>query len=109
MLNLKLHCINTIRTHTYLVYDISTSIWWYTYFKATDWHPNGYFWDMYSSHTRSTYNGSIMNREHCMPRSWWGVSKDYPLYDANGDLFNLSPSDADANTAKWNFPVGEVG
>jgi hypothetical protein len=44
-----------------------------------------------------------------MPRSWWGVSKDYPLYDANGDLFNLSPSDADANTAKWNFPVGEVG
>ena len=99
---------NIIRTHTFLVYDISTSIWWYTYFKATDWNPDGYFWDMYSNYKRATYSGSLMNREHCMPRSWWADSSNYPSFQANGDLVNLSPSDANANTSKSNLPLGEV-
>lgn len=106
---LKTALYNTIRNHTYLDYDISTSIWWYTYFKQTDWHKENYFWDMYSNNERSTYNGSLMNREHCMPRSWWGTSDNYSSFDSNGDLINLSPSDATANEAKSNFPLGEVG
>ncbi len=106
---LKTTLHNIIRNHTFLVYDISTSIWWYTYFKATDWNPDGYFWDMYSNYKRATYSGSLMNREHCMPRSWWGDSSNYPSYQANGDLVNLSPSDAVANTAKSNLPLGVVG
>ena len=107
---LKTSLHNLIRNHTFLVYDISTSIWWYTYFKATDWNSiGGYFWDMYSDNKRSTYNSSLMNREHCMPRSWWGDSSSYPSYDANGDLVNLSPADAEANTVKSNLPLGIVG
>jgi hypothetical protein len=50
-----------------------------------------------------------MNREHCMPRSWWGTSSNYSTFDANGDLVNLSPSDAEANSAKSNYPLGIVG
>jgi len=98
-----------IRPHTILDYDISTSIWWYTYFKATDWDvQGGYFIDMYSTYKRSSYNGSIMNREHCMPRSWWGLSENYSSFAANGDIVNLSPSDASANSEKSNFPLGIV-
>ena len=106
---LKTSLHNIIRNHTFLVYDISTSIWWYTYFKATDWSPDGYFLDMYSNYKRSTYSGSVLNREHCMPRSWWGDSSNYPSFEANGDLVNLSPADVEANTAKSNYPLGIVG
>lgn len=106
---LKTALHNIIRQHTILNYDTSTSVWWYTYFKTTDWHPEGYFWDMYSNNKRSTYDAKSMNREHCMPRSWWATSDNYSLYDANGDLVNLSPSDAEANSKKSNYPLGEVG
>ena len=106
-LKTSLHTI--IRNHTFLVYDISTSIWWYTYFKATDWSTDGYFLDMYSNNKRSTYSSNVLNREHCMPRSWWGDSSNYPSFEANGDLVNLSPADVEANTAKSNLPLGIVG
>ncbi|MDD3321822.1 MAG: endonuclease [Paludibacter sp.] len=106
---LKTALHNIIRNHTYLDYDISTNIWWYTYFKETDWSSEGYFLDMYSSNKRATYNWNLMNREHCMPRSWWGTSDMYSTFDSNGDLVNLSPSDAEANTAKSNLPLGIVG
>ena len=106
---LKTALHNIIRNHTFLDYDISTNTWWYTYFKATDWNPDGYFWDMYSNNKRATYSSSVLNREHCMPRSWWGDSSSYSSYQANGDLVNLSPADVEANTAKSNLPLGEVG
>lgn len=98
-----------INPHTLLDYDSSTSIWWNTYFRQTDWHQGGYFWDMYSTNQRSSYSGSIMNREHSMPRSWWATSSEYSIQNANGDLHNLNPSDATANTAKSNYPLGIVG
>lgn len=98
---------NIIREHTYLSYNASTQTWWYTYFKQTDWHPDGYFWDMYSNEQRVDYNGSVQHREHCMPRSWWKVGTS-SYGDANGDLFNLYPSDAKANNAKSNHPLGVV-
>ncbi len=106
---LKTALHNIIRNHTFLDFDASTSIWWYTYFKATDWNPNGYFWDMYSNNQRPNNSGGLMNREHCMPRSWWGSSSNYSTFDANGDLVNLQPSDAAANEQKSNLPLGEVG
>lgn len=106
---LKTALHNIIRNHTFLDFDKSTSIWWYTYFKTTDWNPEGYFWDMYSNNKRATYSGGLMNREHCMPRSWWGSSSNYSTFDANGDLVNLQPSDAAANEQKSNLPLGEVG
>lgn len=97
-----------IRSHTFLNYDGGTNIWWYTYFKASDWHPNGYFWDMYSNDKYSTYSGSRQNREHCMPRSWWNAPSTDGYGDANGDLNNLYPSNNEANEAKLNYPLGET-
>ncbi len=46
------------------------------------------------------------NREHCCPQSWWGGGN---FSDCFSDLFNLYPSDADANSAKSNYPLGVVG
>lgn len=105
---LKTALHNTIRNHIILNYNSSTYTWWYDYFAQTDWHSGGYFWDMYSNDRYSNYNGSRQNREHCMPRSWWGTSEDYSSFDANGDLHNLYPSNANANEAKSNLPLGEV-
>ncbi len=97
-------------THNYISADydgFSATYWGNTYYTKTDWNSAGYFWDMYSSEERSTYNSSLMSREHCLPRSWWAVDGDYGL--ANSDLQNLYPSDYTANSKKSNLPLGEVG
>ncbi|SHG00749.1 endonuclease I family protein [Dysgonomonas macrotermitis] len=109
---LKTAMHDLIRKHKYLNFDQNTTAryWWDNYFIKTDWHPDGYYWDMYSSEKHNKYvDGSKQSREHCMPRSWWGKSASYSSYDANGDLFNLFPSDYNANQAKSNLPLGEVG
>jgi len=103
---------DVIREHTCLNFDqnISARYWWDNYFTKTDWHSDGYFWDMYSDQQHPTYKGGENQaREHCMPRSWWGKRDKYSSYDANGDLHNLFPSDYQANSAKSNFALGEVG
>ncbi len=96
---LKTALHNIIRPHTILEYYSSS-----TYFKSTDWHPNNYFWDMYSNYQRTSWTG--MNREHNMPKSWWSETPE--TTDAYSDLHNLYPSDAQANSAKSNFPLGIV-
>lgn len=109
---LKTAIHDQIRKHKYLNFEQNTTAryWWDNYFKKTDWHPDGYFWDMYSNEKHNSYlGGKYQSREHCMPRSWWGVRDKYPSYDANGDLHNLFPSDYAANAAKSNYPLGEVG
>lgn len=109
---LKTNIHNQIRNHQYLDFDQNTTAryWWDNYFKKTDWNSKGYFWDMYSNNKNATYKGgNIQNREHVMPRSWWGYRKQYSSYDANGDLHNLYPADSKANSAKGNLPLGEVG
>lgn len=101
-----------IRNHKYLDFDANTTAryWWENYFKKTDWNPNGYYWDMYSNQKHNTYtNGNIQNREHVVPRSWWGYRDKYATYQANGDLHNLYPADNPANSAKGNLGLGEVG
>jgi endonuclease I len=75
------------------------------YFEYTDWHPDGYYWDMYSGNHR--YHWSGMNREHSLPKSWWSTTPATTI--AYTDLHNLYPSDAEANTAKNNYPLGKVG
>jgi|GEM_PF-3449925 len=85
----------------------TATFWGENYFRRTDWHPEGHFWDMYSTHRRVTYNSAVMDREHAMPRSWWRHSTD-TYGRANADLHNLFPSDAAANRAKSNWPLGEV-
>lgn len=46
---------------------------------------------------------SGMNIEHSFPKSWWGGGGN-----ANQDLFNLYPSDSQANSAKSNYAMGVV-
>ena len=78
------------------------------YFRTTDRRPGtDFYWDMYSDLDVSIYSnfGKYMNREHCFPKSWWGGSTSVPAYV---DLFHLYPSEAEANQAKSNHPLGEV-
>jgi len=99
---LKTAIFSIIRPHTQLDYYSSS-----TYFQSTDWNPNGYFWDMYSNYQRTAWYG--MNREHSMPKSWFGVASGQENSIPMGtDLHNLYPSDYDANMAKSNFPLGVV-
>lgn len=46
-----------------------------------------------------------INREHCVPNSWWGGESGNP--NAYTDLHHLVPSDGAANNAKANWPLGE--
>lgn len=105
---LKTALYNIIHNHTQLEYYSSA-----TSFLSTDWHPatqsapNGYYWDMYSNNVRTTWSG--MNREHNMPKSWFGIASGQENSAPIGcDLHNLYPSDATANSAKLNYPLGEV-
>jgi len=87
-----------LQNHT--IHDYS-SMW--TFFKTTDIRPDGSIWDMYSSTVRTSSWG--MNREHAFPKSWWGGNVNAAYTDIN----HLYPSDADANMAKSNYPLGVVG
>lgn len=76
------------------------------YFRYTDVRPGGNeWWEMYSNETFSYPSFSGMNREHSVPKSWWGGSSAVPAYT---DLNHLYPSEMKANSAKSNYPLGEV-
>lgn len=82
---------------------------WY-YFPHTDCRLDNpsRVWDMYSNknyYFNGTRSVSGMNKEHSFPKSWWGGDDKVPAYT---DLNHLYPSDADANMAKLNWPLGEV-
>lgn len=83
---------------------------WYA-FPLTDMHPDGIIWDMYSNCVRyypkeRGESGCSLNIEHCLPKSWWGTgSENDTIYR---DLYNLNPSDAQANSNKSNYAPGHV-
>ena len=92
--------------HTVLSYN---SLWYY--YVETDARPDNpnQVWDMYSNNTyyfSSTRGNAVsgMNKEHSFPKSWWGGSKNA----AYSDLHHLIPTDANANSARSNWPFGEV-
>lgn len=75
-------------------------------FQKTDLYPDSRrWWDMYSDipFYAPSFNG--LNREHSFPKSWWGGAENVPPYV---DLYHLYPSERAANTAKLNYPLGEV-
>jgi len=99
---LKTAIFSIIRPHTSLDYSQDVS-----FFQQTDWNPNGYFWDMYSNIHRTSFSG--LNREHSLPKSWFGVaSGEENSIPMGNDLHNLYPSDGTANMNKSNFPIGVV-
>ena len=119
---LKTELHNLLKNHTRLPYgsrDYNQIACTWTVFKKSDVRPNGKVWDMYSNNSYNFSNGAGatkgMNIEHSVPKSWWGEAYDEtatPLtrfkYDGSYDLHHLTPSDAAANTAKSNYPLGEV-
>ena len=80
------------------------------YYSDTDFTPEGYIWDMYSTceFTLSDNSGSngvvcgMWNKEHSIPQSWFG--EDSPM---KSDLFHVYPTDARVNNARSNYPFGE--
>ena len=94
--------------HTVLSYN---SLW--TYFRDTDSYPDNpnRVWDMYSDKFYFFTSSYGMNREHSLPKSWWapsGQNSNTDLYPSYTDIMHLYPADADANTAKYYWPLGEV-
>ena len=48
---------------------------------------------------------SGMNKEHVAPQSWWGGGTGIAV---GSDLFQVIPSESNANSAKGNYPLGVV-
>jgi|GEM_PF-2866371 len=76
---------------------------------------NGYLVDIYSNTSRltpsSTGNykneGDTWNKEHLIPKSWWGGSKGGPNGEG-GDMFNMYPTDGKINGMRSNYVLGET-
>ena len=101
---------NALHTLIYTHNEVSSYNALPSYFRKTDVYPPGnsrygQWWDMYSDIPLRTTSFSGLNREHSLPKSWWGGSTTTPAYV---DLYHLYPSEMDANMAKSNFPLGEV-
>lgn len=103
-LTLKLRLCDIIKNHTVFSYS---SLW--TYYPST-YNVNGTteVLDMYSDNIRH-YSGTTavanMNKEHTVPKSWWGGTAACNGYS---DIFNVIPSDQEANGRKSNYALGVV-
>ena len=113
---LRVAMYNIIKGHNALSYN---ELW--QAFYTTDSRPdNGKVWDMYSDRPGTTpayyftfgsdqcgnYSGEgdCYNREHSVPKSWFGGSVA-PMYT---DLFHLYPTDGFVNSKRGNLPIGKV-
>ena len=85
----------------------------WTAFKTTDKKSNGQVWDMYSncnwtfgSDQCGSYSNECdcYNREHSIPKSWFGGSTSGP----GCDIFHLVPTDGKVNGMRSNYAFGEV-
>lgn len=97
---------NICRQHEVFAYG---SLWYY--YELTDVVPGtrNQMFDYYSPEVYyftglgTAPNGT--NKEHACPQSWWGKGARCGAYT---DLFNVMPSDEEANSAKSNYPLGVV-
>ena len=107
---------NIIKNHTSVSYN---GLW--DAFYTTDRRPdNGKVWDIYSDRPGQTAayyytfgsdqcgnfssEGDCYNREHSVPKSWFGGSVA-PMYT---DLFHLYPTDGYVNNKRGDLPIGKV-
>ena len=97
---------NIITSHTNIGYD---GLW--DAYADTDTDSRGYYIDMYSNYDKYTYSnkcgnysqiGDCINREHSVPKSWWGGSQQ----DQYSDIFNIVPTDGYVNNQRSNYPYG---
>lgn len=98
-----------------------------TVYTVTDWWEerdpeSGYvlesgIWDMYSDYrTRwgepadnygTAEAKATLNREHALPKSWWGHSDSNPL-DAYSDVVHVIPTNTVVNAMRGAYPYSEV-
>lgn len=104
-----------VQTHTMLNYTNLPNNWYYTDVYPELVNGNKRWWEMYSYENYYIYPGQNglqsfrscrMQREHSVPKSWWGSDDTSPAWT---DIYNLYPSDGPANQAKSNYPLGPVG
>ena len=85
----------------------------WTAYKTTDKRSNGKVWDMYSdcdwtfgSDQCGSYSSECdcYNREHSIPKSWFGGSESQP----GCDIFHIVPTDGKVNGMRSNYAFGEV-
>lgn len=109
--NAALSLKETLRTlisqHTSVGYD---DLW--GAFKQVDKAPgnkiyeiysNAYTYDPQDKGTTFQVEGDCYNREHSVPKSWFGSAT--PMYT---DLFHMYPTDGWVNSLRGNNPYGEV-
>lgn len=101
-----------IASHTILTYDQVRADR-----AQVDFRSDGTLWDMYSnctfyssdycnnSNATTTTECDCYNREHSLPKSWWGSSTDEPMYT---DLHHVISTDAASNSHRGADAYGEV-
>lgn len=107
---LKSKLYTIISNHTKLSYN---NLWQYyekvDYLPQTNESGQHLIMDYYSESLHYfTGNGndpSGMNKEHVAPQSWWSGGTSIAV---GSDLFQVLPSETQANTAKNNYPLGVV-
>lgn len=96
-----------ISSHVNVGYD---GLW--TVYAKSDVREDGTLWDIYStkrwpSNFKRCGNysvvGDCVNREHSLPKSWWGGGKSTQYSDA----FHLYPTDGKVNGQRSNYAFGE--
>lgn len=115
---LKAAAKQCVQSHRELVYMDLPNYWQYSDVYPELYQGKRRWWEMYSREVylisasqsaKSSFSANRMQREHSVPKSWWKVGDDVEYTPAYTDLWNLYPSDASANMAKSNYPLGEVG
>ncbi len=93
-----------------LSYGSGSGATWSGFYKTDRNAETNECYNRYSS-TKFYFTGGNTNRaidgmniEHSFPKSWWGGAKN----NAYQDLYNLYPSDTQANSSKSNYPMDEV-
>ena len=99
---LKLALKAIISKHTKLSYDSSLPEAYESVYYQDG--KKNYVYDMFS-YDNYTFSSSKWNKEHVIPNSWWGKTKN----NAYSDIFSVIPSESTANNRKSNFPIGTVG
>lgn len=103
-----------VQSHTMLNYTNLPNNWVYTDVYPDLYNGQKRWWEMYSNEVYLIRNGQsgltsfracAMQREHSVPKSWWGSDDSSPAWT---DIYNLYPSDGPANQAKSNYPLGPV-
>lgn len=115
---LKAAAKECVSKHTTLVYTDLPNYWAYSDVYPEKYNGQTRWWEMYSNgiylirqgqSPKSSFSANRMNREHSVPKSWWKLGTDEQYTPAYSDMWNLYPSDWEANYAKSNYPLGIVG